>query len=180
LGGVVRTSVRTAVASPPPAASSSSSSSSSHAPGAQNAQNAQNPHPHPHQSIYATPAACQHSQPVTHTFHVDPEQSGKLLVLYRMMLTLKALKTGERIVVVSNYTQTLDLVETMCAANNWASLRLGTVPRLSCSHLLLCGAVLCCVVLIAPLDRSQPYVMLVVRMFACRYRLLSSTHHFYP
>ena len=43
-------------------------------------------------SMYATAASCQHSSSVTETFHVDPEQSGKLLVLYRMMLTLRALK----------------------------------------------------------------------------------------
>jgi SNF2 family DNA or RNA helicase len=28
--------------------------------------------------------------------------------------TLRAVKTGERIVVVSNYTQTLDLIQKMC------------------------------------------------------------------
>ena len=115
LGGMVRSSIRTALASPAPApaptSSSSSSSSSSSAP----------------QSIYASATACQHSHSVTETFHVDPDQSGKLLVLHRMMATLRALKTGERIVVVSNYTQTLDLVETMCKDNNWATLRLGRV-----------------------------------------------------
>ena len=115
MGGMVRSSIRTALASPAPApaptSSSSSSSSSSSAP----------------QSIYASATACQHSHSVTETFHVDPDQSGKLLVLHRMMATLRALKTGERIVVVSNYTQTLDLVETMCKDNNWATLRLGRV-----------------------------------------------------
>ena len=36
-------------------------------------------------SAYATAAACNHSSSVTETYHVDPEQSGKLLVLFRMM-----------------------------------------------------------------------------------------------
>ena len=55
---------------------------------------------------------------------VDPHRSGKLLVLYRMMHTMRTLKNGERIVVVSNYTSTLDLVESMCSQNNWPVLRL--------------------------------------------------------
>lgn len=41
-----------------------------------------------------------------------------------MMLTLRALKTGERIVVVSNYTQTLDLIQKLCDQNKWPVLRL--------------------------------------------------------
>lgn len=36
-------------------------------------------------SAYATAAACNHSSAVTDTYHVDPEQSGKLLVLFRIM-----------------------------------------------------------------------------------------------
>ena len=36
-------------------------------------------------SAYATAAACNHSSAVTDTFYVDPEQSGKLLVLFRIM-----------------------------------------------------------------------------------------------
>eukprot|EP01038_Epipyxis_sp_PR26KG_P013185 gene13185-17668_t len=55
---------------------------------------------------------------------LDPELSGKMLVLYRMMQTMRALKNGERIVIVSNYTQTLDLIEKMCTQNNWPTLRL--------------------------------------------------------
>ena len=55
---------------------------------------------------------------------VDPSLSGKLFVLYRLMLTMRALKNGERIVVVSNYTSTLDLVDTMCSQNKWPVLRL--------------------------------------------------------
>jgi DNA repair and recombination RAD54-like protein len=45
---------------------------------------------------------------------VDPDQSGKLFVLFRMMQTLRVNKQGERIVIVSNYTQTLDLIEKLC------------------------------------------------------------------
>jgi DNA repair and recombination RAD54-like protein len=60
--------------------------------------------------------------------HIDPEQSGKMLVLYRMMCTMRALKNGERIVIVSNYTMTLDLIERLCAQNCWPVLRLdGTI-----------------------------------------------------
>ena len=56
---------------------------------------------------------------------------GKLFVLFRLMQTLRAVKQGERIVVVSNYTQTLDLIEGMC--------------RYAC--VVVCCGVLCCVVL---------------------------------
>jgi len=55
--------------------------------------------------------------PVAHSSSpslVDPELSGKLLVLFRMMQTMKAMKSGERIVIVSNFTSTLDLIEQMC------------------------------------------------------------------
>lgn len=56
------------------------------------------------------------------------EQSGKMLVLYRMMCTMRALKNGERTVIVSNYTMTLDLIERLCAQNCWPVLRLdGTI-----------------------------------------------------
>ena len=58
------------------------------------------------------------------TTRVDPNRSGKLLVLYRMMLTMRALKNGERIVIVSNYTSTLDLIEAMCMQNQWPCARL--------------------------------------------------------
>lgn len=36
-------------------------------------------------SAYETAVQCNRSSSVTDTYYVDPEQSGKLLVLYRMM-----------------------------------------------------------------------------------------------
>lgn len=53
-----------------------------------------------------------------------PELSGKFYVLYRMMETLRAMRQGDRIVIVSNFTSTLDLVEAMCSDNGWPQLRL--------------------------------------------------------
>jgi DNA repair and recombination protein RAD54 and RAD54-like protein len=41
----------------------------------------------------------------------DPELSGKFLVLFRLMYVLRQLPSKDRIVIVSNSTQTLDLVE---------------------------------------------------------------------
>jgi DNA repair and recombination protein RAD54 and RAD54-like protein len=41
----------------------------------------------------------------------DPELSGKFLVLFRLMHVLRQLPSKDRIVIVSNSTQTLDLVE---------------------------------------------------------------------
>ena len=53
---------------------------------------------------------------------------GKMMVLSRMMQTMRAAKQGERIVVVSNYTQTLDLIQAMCDQSGYPVLRLdGTV-----------------------------------------------------
>ncbi|CAE7540099.1 RAD54 [Symbiodinium microadriaticum] len=54
----------------------------------------------------------------------DPELSGKFLVLYRLMCALRVHPARERIVIVSNSTQTLDLIEAMCRDNNWPTLRL--------------------------------------------------------
>lgn len=56
--------------------------------------------------------------------YINPEESGKLYVLYRLMQTMRAMREGERIVVVSNYTSTLDLIEKLCTQNNWPFLRL--------------------------------------------------------
>ena len=49
--------------------------------------------------------------------------SGKFAVLARLLHQLRT-ETSDRIVIISNYTQTLDLVEILCRQNNYPSLRL--------------------------------------------------------
>jgi DNA repair and recombination protein RAD54B len=54
--------------------------------------------------------------------------SGKFRVLERMLLTLKN-TTDEKIVIVSNYTSTLDLLQNLLASKGLSFLRLdGTTP----------------------------------------------------
>ena len=56
---------------------------------------------------------------------VHPEWSGKMFVLYRLMKEMrKPGNGGDKIVVVSNYTQTLDLIGHMCQENSWGFCRL--------------------------------------------------------
>lgn len=56
---------------------------------------------------------------------VHPELSGKMFVLYRLMREMRKPGNGnDKIVVISNYTQTLDLIARMCKENNWKSCRL--------------------------------------------------------
>ena len=56
---------------------------------------------------------------------VCPEWSGKMFVLYRLMKEMRRPGNGnDKIVIVSNYTQTLDLIGRMCNENNWGFCRL--------------------------------------------------------
>lgn len=56
---------------------------------------------------------------------VFPEWSGKMFVLYRLMKEMrKPGNGGDKIVIVSNYTQTLDLIGRMCRENSWGFCRL--------------------------------------------------------
>ena len=56
---------------------------------------------------------------------VHPEWSGKMFVLYRLMKEMRRPGNGnDKIVIVSNYTQTLDLIGRMCRQNSWGFCRL--------------------------------------------------------
>jgi len=56
---------------------------------------------------------------------VMPELSGKMFVLYRLMREMRKPGNGnDKIVIVSNYTQTLDLIGRMCRDSNWGFCRL--------------------------------------------------------
>lgn len=54
---------------------------------------------------------------------VHPEYSGKMLVLERFLQSIRA-NTTDKIVLISNYTQTLDVFANMCRANRWGHFRL--------------------------------------------------------
>lgn len=53
----------------------------------------------------------------------SPEYSGKFSLLLSMLAKIKS-ETDDKIVLISNYTQTLDLIERMCTSYKWGSLRL--------------------------------------------------------
>lgn len=56
---------------------------------------------------------------------VHPEWSGKMFVLYRLMKEMRKPGNGnDKIVIISNYTQTLDLIGRMCQQNTWGFCRL--------------------------------------------------------
>jgi len=56
---------------------------------------------------------------------VRPEWSGKMFVLWRLMKEMRRPGNGgDKIVIISNYTQTLDLIGRMCRENSWGFCRL--------------------------------------------------------
>lgn len=56
---------------------------------------------------------------------VHPEWSGKMFVLWRLMREMRKPGNGnDKIVIISNYTQTLDLIGRMCRENSWGFCRL--------------------------------------------------------
>lgn len=52
-----------------------------------------------------------------------PEFSGKFLLLEQMILTMRA-ETRDKIVLISNYTQTLDYMDKLCRMRKWGMVRL--------------------------------------------------------
>ncbi|KAG0227377.1 DNA-dependent ATPase protein rad54 [Actinomortierella wolfii] len=54
---------------------------------------------------------------------VQPEFSGKMQLLARMLAKIKK-ETNDKIVLISNYTQTLDIFEKLCRQNGYGVLRL--------------------------------------------------------
>ncbi|KAJ3127270.1 DNA-dependent ATPase protein rad54 [Nowakowskiella sp. JEL0407] len=53
----------------------------------------------------------------------QPEFAGKMMLLDRMLATMKK-TTSDKIVLISNFTQTLDLFEKLCRRRQWGCLRL--------------------------------------------------------
>jgi DNA repair and recombination RAD54-like protein len=54
---------------------------------------------------------------------VHTEYSGKMMVLERFLHTIRT-TTNDKIVLISNYTQTLDVFDRMCRNNRWGNFRL--------------------------------------------------------
>ncbi|CAE7854007.1 okr, partial [Symbiodinium microadriaticum] len=55
---------------------------------------------------------------------VHEELSGKLALVCQLLGAIKASGSGDRIVIISNWTQTLDLIEKLCAQHKWPTHRL--------------------------------------------------------
>lgn len=55
---------------------------------------------------------------------VHEELSGKMFLLHGILVSIKESGSGDRIVIISNWTQTLDLIEKMCINNKWPLHRL--------------------------------------------------------
>jgi DNA repair and recombination RAD54-like protein len=56
---------------------------------------------------------------------VHPEWSGKMFLLFRLMKEMRRPGNGnDKIVIISNYTQTLDLIGRMCRESSWGFCRL--------------------------------------------------------
>lgn len=88
--------------------------------------------------------------------YIDPELSGKTSVLFRLISTIRenslknkqksssfssasnpSIPLEDRIVIVSNYTSTLNIIEIMCKQNNWNVLRLdGTINNVKRNKLV--------------------------------------------
>lgn len=54
----------------------------------------------------------------------DARYSGKMFVLERLLQQIRVSNSGDRIVIVSNFTSALDVIATMCTMKKWDYLRL--------------------------------------------------------
>jgi DNA repair and recombination RAD54-like protein len=72
-------------------------------------------------------AGCERLLPSDYTPHdrrnVHAEHSGKMVVLERFLQQMRK-TSNDKIVLISNFTQTLDIFEKMCRLNRWGSFRL--------------------------------------------------------
>lgn len=62
---------------------------------------------------------------------VHQELSGKLQLVYEILVAIKASGSGDRIVIISNWTQTLDIIERMCNLYSWPVHRLDGTMAIS-------------------------------------------------
>ncbi|RDA82681.1 hypothetical protein CP532_1956, partial [Ophiocordyceps camponoti-leonardi (nom. inval.)] len=62
--------------------------------------------------------------------HINPEYSGKMQVLDRMLARIRR-ETNDKIVLISNYTSTLDLFERLCKSRQYPCLRLDGTMNVS-------------------------------------------------
>ncbi|CAE8708889.1 unnamed protein product, partial [Polarella glacialis] len=62
---------------------------------------------------------------------VRQELSGKLGLVYQLLVAIKASGSGDRIVIISNWTSTLDIIEKMCEQSKWPIHRLDGTMAIS-------------------------------------------------
>ena len=51
--------------------------------------------------------------------HQGPELSGKLALVHNILTIVRDAPAGDKVVIISNWTSTLDVVEKMCDQNKW-------------------------------------------------------------
>jgi len=62
--------------------------------------------------------------PIYRPFSVQTMHGGKIMVLEALLKAIKSSAPTDKVVLVSNYTEALDLVQKLCTTNHWSTLRL--------------------------------------------------------